>query len=53
MKEEIKYNEVTVQAAVSGWILKAKGQPPQVFVRWEALVNAIELLLTSKGDTKS
>lgn len=50
---EVKYNEITVQAAVSGWILKVKGQPPQVFVRWDSLVSAIELLLTSKGDPEN
>lgn len=51
MQEKIKYKEIIVQAAVSGWILKVKGQPPQVFVRWESLVNAMELLLTSKCDS--
>ena len=44
------YDKVTVEAAITGWILTRKGHPAEVFTRWEALVLRMQHLLTSKGD---
>lgn len=45
MKAE--YATLTIQAAVTGWIVTEKGKPVQVFVRWEAAVNYLKSRLTS------
>lgn len=49
--ETAKYSTVTVEAAVSGWIVKEKGQPAKVFVRWEALVSYLQYRLATKDAT--
>ena len=51
--EKIKYNRVEITAAVSGWILRINNGVPEVFVRWESLVTALEIALTSNGGKDS
>ena len=51
--EKTKCNRVEITAAVSGWILRINNGVPEVFVRWESLVTALEMALTSKGDKDS
>ena len=42
------FRTVSIEAAVTGWILKERGKPAQIFVRWEALVRELEERLTHK-----
>ena len=51
MNVKQKYKKLTIEAAISGWIVKEPGKPAEVFVRWEALVRRLEMELTSKGAT--
>lgn len=44
------YKTLTVEAAKSGWIVREKDCPAEIFVRWESFVNKLEHELTSKGD---
>ena len=50
MSDYDAYDTVTVQAAITGWVLTRKGYPTEIFTRWEALVSRLQYLLTSKGD---
>jgi len=45
-----QYKTLTVEAAKTGWIVREKGKPAEVFVRWERVVAKLEAELTSKGD---
>lgn len=45
-----KYKTLTVEAAKTGWIVREKGKPAEIFIRWEAFVKKLEMELTSKGD---
>jgi len=47
------YEKVTIEAAKDGWILRRLNRPAEVFVRWPALINRIEHLLTTKGMTET
>ena len=48
MSAELLFCTVSIEAAVAGWILKERGKPAQIFVRWEALVRELEERLTNK-----
>jgi hypothetical protein len=50
MQKQGIYKKITVEAAVSGWIVKEPGKPAEVYVRWESVVKKLEHELTSKGD---
>jgi len=43
------YTYVTIESAESGWILREPNKTTKIFVRWDRLVEAIELSLTNKG----
>jgi hypothetical protein len=45
-----QYKPLTVEAAKTGWIIRERGKPAEVFVRWEQVVRRLEAELTSKGD---
>lgn len=47
-KDSKNYKTVTVQAAVSGWVVNEGSNPPEVFVRWDAVLRRLEELLTNK-----
>ena len=49
MENKTLYKKITVESAVSGWIVKEVGKPPEVFLRWDALIHRLEQELTSKG----
>lgn len=53
MQKTAVYKQVTVESAVSGWIVKEAGKPAEVFVRWDAVVKKLERELTSKGDKEA
>lgn len=42
------YKTITVEAAKTGWIVREKGCPAEIFTRWEMVVAKLELELTSK-----
>lgn len=44
------YKRVEVEAALSGWILRVKGRPAEIFVRWESLIIRLKELLTNGGE---
>ena len=46
------YKTVTIEAATTGWILKVKGEPTEIFVRWDALVRKLETLLTNSSTAR-
>jgi hypothetical protein len=50
MKTKDQYKTLTVEAAKTGWIVREKGKPAEVFTRWESVVKKMEIELTSKGD---
>lgn len=45
-----EYNTVTIETALTGWVVREKGRPTELFIRWESLVNHLAKRLTSKGD---
>jgi len=47
-----EYNTLTIEAAKTGWIVREKGKPTEIFVLWENAVNYLAVKLTSKGDYK-
>lgn len=49
MGEKKHYKKLTVEAAVSGWIVHEPGKPAEIFVRWESLIRKLEAELTIKG----
>ena len=53
MEERIKYNYLTIEAAVSGWIVKQQGKPTEVFTQWEEVIKRLERELTNKGNADS
>jgi len=48
-KSKDHYKTLTVEAAISGWIVREAGKPAEIFVRWESFVQKLEKELTSKG----
>lgn len=42
------YRTVTIEAACGGWVVKQKGRPAEVFVRWDALIRRLGRELTNK-----
>ena len=42
-----EYNTVTVSACEGGWLVKQKGKPDAVYVRWESVVSRLKLELTT------
>ena len=40
--QEGKFKAITVEAAKTGWIVREKGQPAEIFNRWEAVVHKLE-----------
>jgi len=46
--QEGTFKTITVEAAKTGWIVREKGQPAEIFHRWEAVVNKLEKELTTK-----
>ena len=53
MNKKAAYRTVTVQAAVSGWIVTVKGQTPRVFYRWEMVERMLKEELTSNYLTET
>jgi hypothetical protein len=49
-KHKIEYSTITIEAARTGWIVKERGKPAEVFVRWESMVKYIETRLSTKGN---
>lgn len=49
-KNQDIYKTITVEAAKTGWIVREKGRPTEIFTRWEKVVAKLEMELTSKGD---
>lgn len=49
-KNQDIYKTITVEAAKTGWIVREKGRPAEIFTRWEKVVAKLEMELTSKGD---
>ena len=47
------YKTLTVEAAVTGWIVREKGKPPEVFHRWHDVVKKLAKELTSGGESKT
>ena len=47
---EPEYITLTIEAARTGWIVKEKGKPAEIFTRWEHAVSYMAERLTSKGD---
>ena len=45
---EVVYNTVTISAAVNGWVLTVKGEPPEVFVRWDELIYRLHSKLANR-----
>ena len=50
MKNE--YRKLTIEAAVTGWIITQKGKPAEIFTRWEAVISRLKQELTSGGERK-
>jgi hypothetical protein len=48
-KSKDEYKTLTVEAAISGWIVRETGRPAEIFVRWESFVLKLEHELTNKG----
>ena len=46
-----QYKTMTVEAAKTGWIVREKGKPAEIFTRWDWVVKKLEMELTSKGDS--
>ena len=49
---QAQYNTVIVTACEGGWLIKQKGKPDKVCVRWESVVLTLKTELTSFGDLK-
>ncbi len=49
LENKVTYNSVNISAAKGGWIIR-HGKTTEVFVRWEAAINRLAVLLTSQGD---
>lgn len=47
--EKEKYQTVTVEAAKTGWIVRVKGKPAEIFLNWEILVRKLERELATKS----
>lgn len=47
-----EYNIITIEAAKTGWIAKKRGEPAEVFIRWDELVRYLETRLVTKGDAQ-
>ena len=45
---ETNYTKLTIESCEGGWIVKEKGQPTRLFVRWETVILWLESRLTSK-----
>ena len=48
-KERGQYKTLTIEAALTGWIVREHGKPAEIFTRWENVVKKIERELTTKG----
>jgi hypothetical protein len=52
--KEGEYKTLTIEAALTGWIVREQGNPTEIFVRWDQVVKKLERELTTKGaDEKS
>lgn len=49
MKKE-QYQTLTVEAAKTGWIVRVKDKPAEIFFRWEQVVKKLEAELITKCD---
>jgi hypothetical protein len=47
-KMETNYTKLTIESCEGGWIVKEKGQPTRLFVRWESVIYFLEDRLTNK-----
>jgi len=47
-----QYKTLTVEAALTGWIVREKGKPAEVFHQWARVVAKMEKELTSTGVTR-
>ena len=47
VNRKAKYKTLTVEAALTGWIVREQGQPPEVFHRWGSVVAKLEKELTT------
>lgn len=45
--QEGTFKTITVEAARTGWIVREKGQPAEIFHRWDAVVRKLEKELTT------
>ena len=45
-----QYKTLEVEAAKTGWIVRERRKPAEIFLRWDQLVKKLEKELTSKGD---
>ena len=43
------YKTLTVEAALTGWIVREAGKPTEIFVRWVEVVKKLERELTNQG----
>ena len=43
-----EYKTLIVEAATTGWIVREKGKPAQIFVNWDNFVGKLKHELTSK-----
>lgn len=51
MKEQ--YQTITVEAAKTGWIVRKKDHPAEIYIRWDQVIRRLEMELTSKGDPEN
>jgi hypothetical protein len=42
------YKTITVEAAITGWIVREAGKPAEVFVRWDSVIKKLEKELVTK-----
>lgn len=49
--EKEQYQTITVEAAKTGWIVRVKGKPAEIFIRWDQVVKKLEAELTTKNGT--
>ena len=52
MSDAVKYKTLTVEAAKTGWVVREKGKPTELFIRWDQLVRKLEVELTSKTENE-
>jgi hypothetical protein len=46
-KSKGEYKTITIEAALTGWIIRERGKPTEIFARWEQVVKKLERELTT------